>query len=630
MPLTRSEPQVRELLIRGIYIQLHMHTFSNCDSSCWPGRPALESSVASIPFPDFCSPHSFDLRAMANASDIITYIGVPLAVIGVLPIFYTFLNSYFTIRNITRCLQRNGLEAITRGSLMSGVVEVSLPRFSITPLDRDDPDYWAPNPKPSMLKGGTWTFFNWNTLITGTRLYRLQYSDDLQVPQADIDFGELLGFLLDRGAVPDVKGLHFLKVSGLWTPSGTSLMLSPDEGSSVLRVSVPNDSDGVLSLALRWEEGWDNRDPTSLPPSWMRLKISKSLSGAASKGGGLPSDEAASIEEKSLLEKIPMESTAFETSSMEKGQPGAREKSSHSTSSYVPTPTSLRFRLGHLPSGDLTISTAAWEISHAPLNSSPSLKHLRSKPASTWFPAIALALGLSKALPLYTYTLPPFLHGLAMKDTIPCGVLVLLGLLKEHEAPDWATKYDPAEEGQRMHNTFLARQRAIAAERLLTGEQARVARIARETEDLHRMSEEFRARMARQREREERREREAFASGRLEAGIAADAGIRWLAGQNLLRSAAGTQEAVEGLLIGMVNGEEVAMGVCCVLERWREWSDRGGMNTEDLATFKKDTLGFCYAACVMGLLRDVCAKEESSVAVDMQEVIHFWKKIRLG
>lgn len=570
---------------------------------------------------------------MANASEVITYIGVPLAVIGVLPIFYTFLNSYFTIRNITRCLRRNGIEAITRGSLMSGVVEVSFPRYSITPLDRDHPDYWAPNRKPSTLKGGTWTCFNWNTLITGSRLYRLQYSDDLQVPQADIDFGELLGFLLDRGAVPDVKGLHFLKVSGLWTPTGTSLMLSPDEGSSVLRVSVPSDSDGVLSLALRWEESWDNRETTSLPPSWMRLTIPERLSDSAGSGGNLLSDEAASPEQESLLEQTSMEGAdgkAFEKNSMEKEEPGVREKSSRSTPPYTPTSTSLRFRLDHLPSGALTISIAIWEVSHAPIDSSPSLKHLRSKPALTWFPAIALALGLSKSLPLYTYTLPPFLHGLAMKDTIPCGVLVLLGLLKEHEAPDWATKYDPAEEGQRMHKSFLAKQRAIAAERMMTGEQARIARIARETEDLHRIGEEFRARMARKREREERREREAFASGRLEAKIAADVSIRWLAGQNLMRSTAGTQEAVEGLLIGMVKGEESAMGVCSVLERWREWSDRGGMNTEDLASFRKDTLGFCYAACVMGLLRDVCAKEESSVAVDMQEVIRFWKKIRLG
>lgn len=154
---------------------------------------------------------------MPNASDIITYIGIPLAVLGVLPILYTAINSLITIRRIQATLIRNGLsEAITRGSLMSGIVEVSLPRYSITPLDREeDEEYWELNPRPSSLKGGTWTAFHWNCLITGSKLYRLQYSDDLQVPQAEIEFEELMGFLLDRGAVPDVKGLRMLRLSGL-------------------------------------------------------------------------------------------------------------------------------------------------------------------------------------------------------------------------------------------------------------------------------------------------------------------------------------------------------------------------------------------------------------------------------
>lgn len=562
---------------------------------------------------------------MANATDIITYIGVPLAVLGVLPIFYTFLNSYVTIRNITRSLRRNGLAATTRGSLMSGVVEVSLPRFSIAPLDRDDPAYWARNPTPSGLRGGTWTVFQWNTLVTGARLYRLQYSDDLQVPQAEIALGDLLAFLLDRGAVPDVKGLHMLRVSGLWTPTGTSLMLSPDAGHSVLRVSVPDDSDGVLSLALRWDDAWDNRDPASLPPSWMRLEIRRPATADIAKGEG------------SLIDAVPSEGNAMDESSVEAvdAEKSSIDKkplftTSAGESSYIPTPTSLRFRLSILPSAELTISAATWEASHAPLPSSLSLVHLRSKPASTWFPSIALALGLSKSLPLYTYTLPPSLHTLATKDTIPCGVLVLLGLLDEHEAPDWATKYDPLEDVQRHHSNFLSKQRSMATERMMTGEQARIARIAREAEELHRTGEEFRARMARQREREERREREAFGSGRLEARVAADAGIRWLVGEKLLREGADTRTAVEGLLVGMIRGEDGAMGVCGLLERWRDWSDRGGLNAEDYSMLKKDKTGVCYAICVMGLLRDVCVKEESSVAVDMQECIRLWKKIRLG
>lgn len=566
---------------------------------------------------------------MATASDIITYVGVPLAVIGVLPIFYTFLNSYLTIRNITRCLRRNGLDnngATTHGSLLSGIVEVTLPRVSITPLAREDPDYWAPNPRPSWLRGATWTCFNWQAVVTGSRLYRLQYSDDLRVPQAEVDLGELLGFLLDRGAVPDVRGLHMLRVSGLWTPTGTSLMLSPDAGQSALRVSVPDDSDGILSLALRWEEAWDNRDPTSLPPSWMRLEIPHPINIETRKEDSSLIDMA--TPEQTLVEHGSIKSADDETNPKEE-PPVGTEASSRGKASYLPTPTSLRISLGSL-SGALTISTATWELSHAPLPDAPSITHLRFALASSWFPCIALALGLSKSLPLYTHTFPPLLCALSAKDTIPCGVLVLLGLLAEHEAPDWETKYDSFEEVQRHHNNFLAKQRAIAAERMMTEDQARIARIAREAEERARFGEDHQARVARQRERGERREREAFASGRLDARVVADAGICWLVGEGWLKEGTKTQEAVEGLLVRMVRGENIAMGVCDLLERWRDWSDRGGMNAEDLAMFRNNRTGFCYAACVMGLLREVCTKEESSVAADMQQCIQFWKKIRLG
>jgi len=69
----------------------------------------------------------------------LTFTGIPLAVLGVFPILYTATNSFITIRRIKRTLHRNGLhEAHTRGSLTSGIVEVSLPRFSIAPLDREE------------------------------------------------------------------------------------------------------------------------------------------------------------------------------------------------------------------------------------------------------------------------------------------------------------------------------------------------------------------------------------------------------------------------------------------------------------------------------------------------------------
>lgn len=490
---------------------------------------------------------------------------------------------------------------------------------------------------------------HWNTLITGSKLYRVQYSDDLRVPQAEVELAQLVGFLLDRGAVPDAKGLRMLRVSGLWTPTGTSVLLSPDGRYSALRVSVPDDSDGVLSLALRWEAEWDERERESLPPEWIRLEVPSGAEGKGKEGEGggwwntegkvEGEEQEENLQEGDLLDINNVAvADAGADDDVERKEDGMVdvEKTIAAKSFHLPEPTSLRFRLGSLPSthrstsGALTICTATWETSHAPLPYSPSLTHLQSGSASTWFPSIALSLGLAKPLPLYTHNLPSSLYPLATKDTIPCGVLVMLGLLAPESAPDWETKYDPLEDGRAHHNNFLAKERSMAAERMMTAEQARIARATREAAELHQMGEEFRARIARQRERETRREREAFASGRLEATVVADAATEWLIQENILREGAGTQEAVEGLLIRMVRQEKVAIGVFSLLDRWKEWSDRGGMNTEDLAMFRTHKDGFCYAVCVMALFKEVCAKEESSLAADMQECIRCWKMVRLG
>lgn len=541
---------------------------------------------------------------MSTASDIITYIGIPLAVLGVLPIFYTFINSFFTARNIRILLRKNGFEARTGGSLMSGVVEVSLPRFSITLLERTDPQYWTLNSKSSNLKGASWTFFNWNYIITGTKLYRLQYSDDLHLPQAEMDFEELLSFLLDRGAVPDAKGLHMLRVSGLWTPTGTSLMLSPDSTQTVLRVTVCNESDGILSLAVQWKREWDKRDPTSLPPSWMRLENPQSVTPVLGLNGEVP------VFSSQVKEKPIEEETSGDFSKLD-------------------TPTSLRFRLDFV-SSILSISTASWEHDRSPLPSSPSLKHLHLPPASIWFPSIVLALGLSRSLPLYTHTISPSLHTLCNRDSIPCGVLVILDLLAEADVADWETKYDRNEDVRGVHERMMKQQWSLAAESMMGPEQARVAKMAREAEERARFGTNSMAQMARKKEREAKREREAVGSGRLETEVVAGAGQRWLKGQRMVKESDGVQNVVEGLLIRMVQTEELAMSVCRILERWREWSERGGMNGEDLALLRENKVAFCYASCVMGLLKDVCAKDQSTVAVDIQECIRVWNKIRLG
>lgn len=76
---------------------------------------------------------------MATATNIITYIGVPLVVLRVMPICYTFLSALYSKYRARRFFDLATLTSRTR--LMAGVVEVDLPQFHLTPLMREDSRY---------------------------------------------------------------------------------------------------------------------------------------------------------------------------------------------------------------------------------------------------------------------------------------------------------------------------------------------------------------------------------------------------------------------------------------------------------------------------------------------------------
>src|SRR5438045_8855412 len=98
----------------------------------------------------------------ASATDIVTFIGVPLAVIGVLPILYNTTVTLSALSKVKRILKKSRLAAITRPDVINHVIEVEFPRFQITPLHRDeDSDYWSTYEHPSLVPGGSWTIFNW-------------------------------------------------------------------------------------------------------------------------------------------------------------------------------------------------------------------------------------------------------------------------------------------------------------------------------------------------------------------------------------------------------------------------------------------------------------------------------------
>ena len=408
---------------------------------------------------------------MASVSDIITYIGIPLAVLGVLPILYTCITSLITLRSIKQKLRADGVKPLSiNSSLMSGVVEVCLPRFSIAPLDRDnDTEYWKLSRRPSELKGGTWTTFNWNTLITGSCLYRLQYSDELQIPKAEIGFEELLSFLMDRGAVPDIKGMHMLRTSGLWTPTGTSLMLSPDTTQKVLRVALPDDSDGVLSLTLMWNAAWDNDSGEKMGLGWMSIDGIR-LSLADDEKNHPEEENKVSVgDNKELkLEKMPTQEFAEDGMPMEVSYEKPDVEAARPVGSLSKR-ASLCLRFAGSAS-TLKISSAMWKHDGKASVKAITLPWLNEPQASSWLPPIALTLGLARSFPLYNHSLDLSLKVLAAREIIPCGVLVLHEIIAESDAPTWETKYDQHEEHHMFHARFLAQQRAITAENMMTYE----------------------------------------------------------------------------------------------------------------------------------------------------------------
>ena len=431
---------------------------------------------------------------------------------------------------------------------MSGIIEVEIPRCSITPLDRDDPGYWLLNPFPSSLRGGSWTLFRWNQLLTGHALYRLQYSDDLRMPQAEIDFEELLGFLLDRGAVPDVKGIHMLRLAGLWTPTGTNLLLSPDGSRSVLKISVPDDSDGVLSLALSWDQAWDRRETDSLQPSWIRVRDYQR-----------PAIETEKVLKADISdEKLNMDREAEQREE----NPITKAESLSSTTFQSPA---ILFHLS-VRAGHPTVDYAIWDPS-LPSTAHPSISHLHEPLACSYFSACALALAHLYDRAPWTVHIPAHVLALSAREAVPAGVLVLINLMSEKDAPACFTQYDPFEDHNAMSQKMRSRQQRIMAESKLPPAQAATAKAARETEERNAYHDEFVAKNQRNRMRAENRDLEGLNSPRVDNNAAAQAAFVYLQQKEGFEACEDLKQAVEKILYGMIINLEKCTEVCGLMER---------------------------------------------------------------
>ncbi|KAF2423127.1 hypothetical protein EJ08DRAFT_652953 [Tothia fuscella] len=600
-----------------------------------------------------------------SAVDIITYVGVPLAVLGVLPTLYTCVKSLLTLRDIRKLLDRNGVAAITRSSLLSGIIEVEIPRKSIIPLEREDPPYFEIADTTSTLKGGSWTLLNWRELSIGVKSYRFQYHDELCQPQAEVEFEQLVAYLLDLGAVPSPDGFSDLRSSGLWTPAGTKLMLSPCTSDAVLSVTTSEDSDGILSLALEWREQWHKRNVNDLPPYWTRLsppiEVLPATPPEVDNETGIHQNEIKLTKEPEAEKKI--EHTAMLSVQHEKqpchhsrtslhtrlsyqskhsnpfiaehdarsflGPIDADHKRSMSMVSFRPTHEGpIRLRLG-----SLGLDEASYEDMPKKKIRLPHLRSHHNEPnaRALWFACAVTALGAPQG-GLWAYGIPEDIIAFSKRESIPGGALVLLGLISEEAIPEWrtVTVYDNKME---EHEEWLKRQkhmqRAMDDLKLTPQERAQQFHKRAREENLERQAEGRRKEV----EAEQRKEtelKEALSSQRVGISVVAEANRLWLIKKDNVHDEADMEAIVERVLWEMAKEEETARAIAGMLDAWKSWTEGGGMTKAQFELIKNQQLTFAYAACVLCLISQASGSLSGRIVSDLQECLRMWRKVRLG
>lgn len=549
---------------------------------------------------------------MVSGPDIITYIGVPLAVLGVLPIIYNTISTLITLAKVRQILRHGRVPAITRGDVINHVIEVELPRYTIAPLHRQEQykDYWRLCDYPSQIPGGSWTIFNWKSNTIGLKTQRIDYSDQLRQPQAEIEFEKLISFLLDLGAVPDQAGFRLLRGSGLWVPAGTALLLSPDKHEKVLSIAPLDDSDGHLSLSVKWSSNWAMRDHHSLPPYWVLIQ-------------GLP-PRRPSIDDG---EKQALAKAATGSPIVESKKPA--------TSKYIPvleeSPPAIRCQIGL--NG---LVTAIPDDFDAQMFDNLNITHLEvdhdgTNTTGIWFASAITALGTSSQTILWNYKIPSDILFFAKKDSIPCGILVLLNVVEEAATPEWATQYNDAEEQREAQFRRMREQsRAMSRESQLPPAEKQKAIKERQMKSHEEWVDELNAARRRDVQRAETRMVEALQSPKWDNKLVAEHNLIWLKKEGHVDESHTLERAVEVLLWRMVNDPQLTGDLGKMLDEWKAFVDNGGIRKADYMALKEAQLMFAYTSLFLALIKDSVTAAHGSLAMDLQECVRIWKKVRLG
>ncbi|KAH7420205.1 hypothetical protein BKA64DRAFT_652609 [Cadophora sp. MPI-SDFR-AT-0126] len=176
------------------------------------------------------------VSAKPSATDIITYIGVPIAVLGILPVLYNFIKSWFIyihVRSVLRhahVLTKKASDATIRTKWLSGNVEAEISVYDLSlcvGVFEGTESEIVLDKQLRGISGASWLPFSqsqgrWNSERTGYRLVRTPLAQtktmvynklQVRLPEAGIEFEDLLQFLLLSGAYLDLKEFGYLRTA---------------------------------------------------------------------------------------------------------------------------------------------------------------------------------------------------------------------------------------------------------------------------------------------------------------------------------------------------------------------------------------------------------------------------------
>jgi hypothetical protein len=252
--------------------------------------------------------------------------------------------------------------------------------------------------------------------------------------------------------------------------------------------------------------------------------------------------------------------------------------------------------------------------------------------AGIYFSCICTALSATNKTVLWSYHIPSAFLAFSRSQIIPCGILVLLGMVPISSTPEWYTNYgdSAAEERElqfkRMRETMAAAQR----ENAMTPDQRAIAIRERMSKQHHDFVDDNNNKRRLATQRVETRMLEALQSPQWKAQLVCEHSLLWLKEHDHVGLKSELSDVMEIVLFKMLTEPTFAKDLAETLDAWKGWVEGGGIRKADYLMLKEKLVVFAFASLVLAIICESVDAVDGSLSRDLQESIGIWKKVRLG